>query len=265
MLDAIRSYSTRQPGELAATRTAGSQDAATPPATAAARLETDGVQSTVSALARQLAASAARADERDRTSNRTELAATAKRVLGEIAGDGYYANKARHDSELPASDDPALLARAKQATAYLDDASRGGSAVRNPFAGLSPEQLSHIVYDESGAYTVNERHAAWRAAYDIEQAWRQKVVAEAMAEYNRTGKLTEFFASVLDHFKELPAIEQAQYPADYASDLEAKVARDFNYRTHQAEGASPAPKNLMEMLFAQAAGPEPDGEKDASA
>ncbi|MBP7081813.1 MAG: hypothetical protein KBA96_11930, partial [Rhodocyclaceae bacterium] len=45
--------------------------------------------------------------------------------------------------------------------------------------------------------------------------------------------------------------EQAQYPKDYASDLESKISRDFNYRTHQAEGKSENPMNLIEMLFAQ--------------
>ncbi|WP_323034235.1 hypothetical protein [Pararhodobacter sp.] len=52
----------------------------------------------------------------------------------------------------------------------------------------------------------------------------EKVAAKAMAEYNSTGKLTNFFSSVLDHFKELPAIEQAQYPQDYASDLGQRSA-----------------------------------------
>ncbi len=72
-----------------------------------------------------------------------------------------------------------------------------------------------------------------------------------MAEYNSTGKLTNFFKSVLDHFKELPAIEQAQYPKDYASDLQSKIDLDFNYRTHQAEGRGKDPMSLIEMLFEQ--------------
>lgn len=57
--------------------------------------------------------------------------------------------------------------------------------------------------------------------------------------------------SVLDHFKELPAIEQAQYPVDYAGDLQSKIALDFNYRTHQAEGKGKHPMSLIGMLFEQ--------------
>ena len=206
---------------------------------------------TISTLARQLAASTSRAEERDRTLTRSELADKAKSILNQTVGDAYYANKARHDSEVPKTGDPELLARAKQATAFVNDASRGGHSIKNPFSGLSREQLSNIIYDESGTYTVNERHAAWRESYDQEEAWRVKVTTQAMAEYNSTGKLTNFFSSVLDHFKELPAIEQAQYPKDYATDLQSKIDLDFNYRTHRAEGKDKDPMSLIEMLFEQ--------------
>jgi len=59
--------------------------------------------------------------------------------------------------------------------------------------------------------------------------------------------------SVLDHFKELPATEQLQYPSDYAGDLQSKIDLDFNYRTHQAEGKGKHLMSLIEMLFEQGA------------
>jgi hypothetical protein len=34
------------------------------------------------------------------------LADKAKNILNQIVGDAYYANKARHDSEVPKTDDP---------------------------------------------------------------------------------------------------------------------------------------------------------------
>jgi hypothetical protein len=206
---------------------------------------------TISTLARQLAESASRAEVRDKTLSRSELGEKAKSIVNQIVGDAYSANKAKHDSEVPQTSDPELLARAKQATAYVNDASRGGHSVANPFAGLSREQLSNIIYDDSGLYTVNERNAAWREAYDQEEAWREQVCAQAVDEYNRTGKLTNFFTLVLGHFKELSAIEQAQYPEDYASDLQSKIDLNFNYRTHQAEGKEKRPMSLIEMLFQQ--------------
>lgn len=218
----------------------------------------DGDSLKVSTLAKQLSASASRAEERDKTLSRSELASKARSIVNQIVGNLYYANKTRHDSEIPDTSDPELLSRAKQATAYVNDASRGGHSIKNPFSGLSREQLSNIIYDESGTYTVNERHAAWRESYDLEEAWREKVVAQAIAEYNGTGKLTNFFMSVLDHFRELPAIEQVQYPVDYAGDLQSKIDLDFSYRTHLAEGKGKHPMSLIGMLFEQ--GPQTTNE-----
>jgi hypothetical protein len=210
---------------------------------------------TISTLSRQLSESASRAEERDRTLSRSELADKAKNILNQVVGDAYYVNKSRHDNEVPKTSDPELLAKAKQATAFVNDAARGGHSIENPFSGLSREQLANVIYDESGTYTVNERHAAWRESYDQEEAWRVKVAQQAMDEYNRTGKLTEFFSEILEHYKILPAIEQAQYPKDYAADLQSKIDLDFNYRTHQAEGKDKAPLSLIEMLFEQS--PQP--------
>jgi hypothetical protein len=248
MINAINAYSTSQTGDAAAFKTASKAER-TPDTleTKNATSTPTGSTQTISTLARQLAGSAARAEKRDSTLSRAELADKAKSVLDKIIGDSYYLNRAKHDSEVPNTDDPVLLARAKQATAFAQTNGRGG--VQNPFAGLSRDQLSSIAYDESGTYTVNERHAASYEADMQEYAWRVKVCAQAMDEYNGTGKLTNFFQSVLDHYKGLPAIEQAQYPNDYASDLESKINRDFNYRTHQAEGNGKVPMSLIEMLL----------------
>lgn len=84
---------------------------------------------TISTLASQLAASASRAEERDKTLNRSELADKAKSILNHIVGDSYYAKKSIHDSEIPNTSDPELLSRAKQATAFVNDASRGGHSI----------------------------------------------------------------------------------------------------------------------------------------
>lgn len=46
---------------------------------------------TISTLASQLAASASRAEERDKTLTRSELADKAKSILNHIVGDSYYA------------------------------------------------------------------------------------------------------------------------------------------------------------------------------
>lgn len=140
-------------------------------------------------------------------------------------------NKARMAREVPAPADASALASAAAANAFVNDL-KGP----NPFAGLSREQLSTIANDDSGTFTTNERYAAYRQSYDEEQQWRTQAVAQAMAEYHATGKLTDFFDSVLDHFNTLPRAEQALYPADYATDLQQKIELDFNYFTNTPGG-----------------------------
>ena len=57
-----------------------------------------------------------------------------------------------------------------------------------------------------------------------------------MAEYNSSGKLTKFFSAVLEHFKTLPDIEQAQYPDNYETKLQKWIELDYNYFTNTVEG-----------------------------
>ncbi len=109
-------------------------------------------------------------------------------------------------------------------------------------------RLAAAANDESGTFTINERRAAWEQAYKEEQAWREHVVAKAMQEYNQSGKLTNFFKDVLAHFQTLPALEQSQYPADYASDLTARITLDFNYFNHTAGDGPPTPGSLATLV-----------------
>ncbi len=162
--------------------------------------------------------------------------------MSKISGDGYFANKKANDAEVPDTQDPGLLARAENATQFVN-----GNG-KNPFAGMSSDQLSLIIYDESGSFTTNERRAALSESFDQESAWRQKVVANAMAEYNGTGKLTKFFTAALEHYKDLPAIEQAQYPNSYEAKLQGWIALDFNYKTHTAEGTGSA-QDVMDKVL----------------
>jgi hypothetical protein len=140
-------------------------------------------------------------------------------------------NKSRVAKEVPAPNDSASSTSAKAASDYVNNLSG-----LNPFCGLSPEQLATIQNDESGTFTTNEKYAAYRQAYDDEQKWRTRIVAKAMEEYHTTGKLTNFFESVLTHYNELPKSEQSLYPEDYELDLRKKIDLDFNYFTHMPNG-----------------------------
>ena len=199
----------------------------------------------ISTLARQLADSAARAEVRDATLSRSELAAKAKSALSQIQGDGYFANKTKHDKEVPNTNDPELLARAKQATDYLNNMDQNDGK-GNPFSGLSREQLANIIYDDSDNYTVNERRSASYESDRQEQVWRVKLAASAQEVYNRVGTLTNAFTEELNHFKILPAIEQAQYPANYVAELQTNIDSNFNYRTNKTDNKE---FNLFDLLF----------------
>lgn len=203
---------------------------------------TGGNASTLSNLARQLSEVATRAESRDSNLEHKALGQKATALLDKITGDSYRLNEAKHDAEVPNTDDPELLARAKQATSFVNGS---GS---NPFKGMSRDQLALITYDEGDTFTVNERRAAYVEAFDQESAWRQKVTVQAMDEYNRSGKLTNFFSAVLDHYESLPAIEKSQYPEGYAADLPGKIDLDSNAMTHKAEDKGSSVTILIEKM-----------------
>ena len=71
----------------------------------------------VSTLSRQLGESAVRAEAREKSMTREQLGEYAKNTVDQILGHSYTANKARHDAEVPKTNDPVLLERAKLATA----------------------------------------------------------------------------------------------------------------------------------------------------
>lgn len=168
---------------------------------------------TLSTLARQLAASAARAATRDVSLSRKELGELGEAVIDTLIGNSYYGNKSVHDAELPDTDDPARLERARQATLFTNKTGN------NPFAGLSQDQLRLIIYDESGNYTINERKAAYTENDRQEQIWKRAICQRYVDEYCETGKSTETLVMILAHYNELPPIEKAQYPANFAANL----------------------------------------------
>ncbi|MFJ5472555.1 hypothetical protein [Pectobacterium carotovorum] len=198
----------------------------------------------VSSLARQLSDAATRAEARDSSNNRGKLASYAHSVIEELAGSSYESRRKALAEELPDTDDPQLLARAKQAN---DFANGRGS---NPFKGLSRDQLSLIIYDDSNTFTVNERRAALHESNEIESAWSHSVVAQSKQEWSQGEfKQTEFFKLVLEHYEGLPLIEQVQAPANYESRLKHLIDMDYNFVTGESgKNANPL-NNLFDLLL----------------
>ncbi|MBX8536082.1 hypothetical protein K5D33_15395 [Pseudomonas cichorii] len=168
---------------------------------------------TLSTLAKQLNDSAARAESRDSTLSSKELGKLGTSIIYKIAGTEYDENRKVHDAEVPDTDDPELLERARQATQF-----KNGTGA-NPFASLSQDQLRLIIYDESGDYTINERSAAFSENYDREEVWNKAMAKKYVDEYNETGKSTNTLVEMLAHYNDLPPIEKAQYPSNYVANL----------------------------------------------
>lgn len=182
----------------------------------------------VSTFSRLISDAATRAEERDSSTNRDGLAAIAQSAVDKLLGESYQKNKATYDAEVPGSDEPQRLAQARQATDFTNG--KGG----NPFKGMSRDQLALIAYDDSGAFTTNERRAAWDESYDQEQVWKRSVVAKMMDEYHRTGKVSsDSYQDILDHYKSLPAIEEAQLPKDYDTQLKTLIKQTSNTESTQ--------------------------------
>jgi hypothetical protein len=192
-------------------------------------------RATVSTLARQLGESAVRAELRDASLSPKELGKLGEAVIDKMIGNSYYGNKAVHDAEVPDTDDPQLIERAKKATLYTN------SMGNNPFAGLSQNQLRLIIYDEGGNYTINERKAAYSESYEQEQVWKRAMAQRYVDEYNETGKSTKTLVMILAHYNDLPPIEKAQYPADFAANLTSDDGLAMAiYNRLNPESASPA-------------------------
>ncbi|QYM92781.1 hypothetical protein [Dickeya zeae] len=172
----------------------------------------------LSSMARLLSEAATRAAARDASTDRSGLKAIADATIEKLLGPGYNQNKATYDAEVPDSTDPQRLAQATQATDFLN-----GKGT-NPFKGMSRDQLALITYDDSGAFTVNERRAAWKEAYDQEETWKRAVIAKMNEEDARKGRVSSStYQSILDHYQSLPAIEEAQLPGGYASQLMTQI------------------------------------------
>ncbi|RMQ42318.1 hypothetical protein ALQ04_01091 [Pseudomonas cichorii] len=194
---------------------------------------------TLSTLAKQLNDSAARAESRDSTVNTRDLGKQGLGIIYKVAGTEYHENRKIHDAEVPDTNDPELLERARQATQF-----KNGTGA-NPFAGLSQDQLRLIIYDESGDFTVNERSAAFSENYAQEEVWNRAMAKKYVDEYNETGKSTNTLIEMLAHYNELPPIEKAQYPANYVASLTSGDSNALDIFNQQANRSSAQAENSL--------------------
>lgn len=159
----------------------------------------------LSSLAKKLSIAAELAAQRDSRHSRKELAELAIRIIDRLGGLTYSLAKDFYDSQLPDTQDREWLERARQA----NDFAKGKA--ENPFKGFSREQLSLIVYDESGAFTVSERRAALAEKTELHNQWAQHMIEKMNVEYQQTRRNDSGLREILDFYNSLPPIEVAEY------------------------------------------------------
>jgi len=168
-----------------------------------------------STLASQLNDSAARSAKRDAGMTHAELGKYGLSRINEFLVETPKVNSATRAMEVPKTNDPELLDRAREATAFVTRTLAGDKNAKSPFENLSREQLNLIAYDDSGSFTLNERRTAWQGVQKMDDAWRKVAISEGVIEQARTGKATKFYREALNYLKSLPTIEKAvDYPKD---------------------------------------------------
>jgi hypothetical protein len=200
--------------------------------------------SSLSTLARQLAESAVRAQAREKEMSRGQLHAYGMRMEDQIFGPSGSETKARYAAEVPKTDDPELLERARQATLYVTRTLHGDYSVKNPFTELTREQAALIAYDDAGPYTRHEREAAYWHGSDLEQQWRVGLFARSEEESRQFGTRVGFYTEILTHLKGLPTIEHVKYGGlEYEARLGQMIAEEM-------EGLEPTDRllTLFEVL-----------------
>lgn len=137
-----------------------------------------------------------------------DLKDESKRLLDQISPTSDAELK-KDNEEVPDTEDPTLLARAKQATDFFQHKSP------NPFSGMPRNQLDAITYDDSGAYTINERRAAQAEQQTQDTAyWMPILMADAVSGDHRAT-----YKAALDYYDKMSPLERASrnYSPDYVS------------------------------------------------
>lgn len=187
------------------------------------------------------------------------------RLVDDIALDSDFDRKVA-DAEVPKSNDPARLATAKQATEFLQ-----GKIAKNPFDGLSRDDLTAIINNDGSDYTVNERRAAWaerdeqeKAILDklakplnADQAWKAKNEVPANADEQRLARARQASGFVDGWWKENP------FAGLTREELNAIVFDETANYTGNEKRAAYA--ELKQYLPASAQPAEPSGEDEEDA
>ncbi|MCF5722227.1 hypothetical protein [Pseudomonas syringae] len=197
-----------------------------------------GERTTITSLASQLSDASERAKTTYANYTKQQLKDMWLNAFDLLGSSTYNDNKVIHDTEVPDTQDPTLLERARHATYYANGLGK------NPFSGMPRDQLELIIYDDSGSFTFNERRAAFYENSDQEYAWRKRVVDDYFFNKNQPGKAAEFYQTILDHYRGLPLVARSEAPDGYEAKLEKWIEQELNITTADSEKIKRPNKNL---------------------
>lgn len=150
------------------------------PASPTTRQKPEGIKITLSLGAQAMESAYLLKDEYSLKSNpsligRGSLKEIECAFIAQLSSDGEDADLL---TELPDSQDPARLELARQAVDFVL------TEKNNPFAGLSREKLSHIAYEDTGAFTSAERYAAFKEIDERDSDYYRSVMEQEAYELN---------------------------------------------------------------------------------
>lgn len=167
-------------------------------------------------------------DEQSRLS-RDQLSELHKQWLGPHGVFATFsAEVERLGRQAPALDDLSSLGsaermnEAERAVAFALAQSNRRRATNNPFGSRSRQDLCCVVFDESCAYTLAERYAAYEAMRQSDSDFFIKLIAT-------TRGVTErriVFHGLLEHYDRLLPIEKSIYPEGYREVQQTHLDRE---------------------------------------
>lgn len=140
----------------------------------------------------------------------------------------FSAEVERLGRQAPALDDLSSLGsaertdEAERAVAFALAQSNRRRAANNPFGSRSRQALCCVVFDETGAYTLAERYAAYEAMRQSDSDFFIKLIATTRGVTERR----VVFRGLLEHYDRLLPIEKSIYPEAYRDVQQAHLDRE---------------------------------------
>ena len=170
----------------------------------------------------------------------------------------FSAEVERLGRQAPALDDLCSLGsaertnEAERAVAFALAQSNRRRAANNPFGSRSRQDLCCVVFNETGAYTLAERYAAYEAMRQSDSDFFIKLIAT-------TRGVTErriVFRGLLEHYDRLLPIEKSIYPEAYRDVQQTHLDREEGLYGPLILGDSLAaifetvtPKELLNQIY----------------